>query len=370
VQFTLDAPNSSFPYQTSNTTYNAILLPRDYVLGTFTKSPTPTTGAFMMTSYTAGVGATYDANPNWWGGKAGVDGVDLKYYADDASANAALLGGQADMINQTTVTTGRALLNNSKVQLFKTRGSAHREIILAVNMNPALKDFRVRQALAMSLDRPGAIKTLWDGLADLGNDSPFAPVYPYTVKVPQRTKNIAKAKSLMAAAGYSKGFKLTLTTWQNQELPQLAQVFKQAVKQVGVDLSIQVETGTKYYGGKSSGGKFGLGDTPWLNTECNITDWGHRAVPNVFLSSAFQTGGIWNAAHYSNKTFDKASKAFVAALSLADKRKYASVMETTLLHDTPAIVPYFYEFLGAGVKSIKGYTVDPVGGIYVSKLTL
>ncbi len=370
VQFKLDGPNASFPFTTSNTTYNSILLPRDYKIGTFTSQPSPTTAGFVMTKYNPGVGATYERNPTWWGGTTPCDGVDLVYYADDAAANAALLGGQTDLISQTSIATGRPLLNNPNVQLFRTRGAAHREIVLAVNMNPNLKDYRVRQAIAYTLDRPSIVKKLWDGYADIGNDSPFAPVYPATVKLPQRKKNIPLAKKLMAQAGKEKGFKMKLTTWQQQELPNLATIVKQSVKQIGIDLSIDVQTGKKYYGGTYEGGKFGLGTTPWLNTEANITDWGNRSVPNVFLTASLETGGIWNASHWSNKSFDKAAKSFVRAISLADQRKYAAQIQKIMLHDTPVIYPYFYYFLGAGVKSIKGYTVDPVGGITVSRLSL
>jgi peptide/nickel transport system substrate-binding protein len=370
VQFTLDGPNASFPFATSNTTYNAILLPRDYKMGTFTTQPSPTTAGFMMTSYNPGVGATYDRNPGWWGGTTPMDGVDLTYYADDAAANAALLGGQTDLISQTSVATGRPLLNNPSVQLFRTRGAAHREIALAVDMNPDLRDYRVRQAIAYTLDRPAIVKKLWSGFADVGNESPFAPVYPSTVKMTQRAKNIPKAKQLMAQAGKSKGFKVKLTTWQQQELPNLAAIVKESVKQIGIDMSLEVQTGKKYFGGKYEGGKFGLGTTPWLNTECNITDWGHRAVPNVFLTASLMTGGIWNASHWKNKKFDKAAKSFIKAIALSDQRKYAAEIEKLMLHDTPVIYPYFYYFLGAGVKSIRGYSVDPVGGITVSRLSL
>ena len=45
--FYLQAPNASFPYLTSNTTYQAIILPANYQLGTFTKTP-QTTGAFNL----------------------------------------------------------------------------------------------------------------------------------------------------------------------------------------------------------------------------------------------------------------------------------------------------------------------------------
>ena len=100
---------------------------------------------------------------------------------------AGLLGGQIDLCNQVQFATGRAVFNNSKVQIFSTRGATHREICLRVNLKNPIKSNLVRQAMALTLDRPSIVKKLFNGFADIGNDSPFAPVYPSTNKsVPQR----------------------------------------------------------------------------------------------------------------------------------------------------------------------------------------
>ena len=56
------------------------------------------------------------------------DGVDVTYYADEAAMIAGLLGGQIDLINQVQFATGRAVFNNSNVQIFSTRGATHREV--------------------------------------------------------------------------------------------------------------------------------------------------------------------------------------------------------------------------------------------------
>ena len=104
-----------------------------------------------------------------------------------------------------TSADSRALFNNPNIQIWKHQGATHREIPMRVDQNAGvLKDKRVRQAIALTLDRPQIIKTLFNGIADLGNDSPFAPVYPSTVGPPgvaQRHKDIRKAKELIAAAG-------------------------------------------------------------------------------------------------------------------------------------------------------------------------
>ena len=58
------------------------------------------------------MGAEFDRNPNWWGGKALFDGVDFTYYADDAAVVAALLGGQIDLISQVNYSSDRALFGD------------------------------------------------------------------------------------------------------------------------------------------------------------------------------------------------------------------------------------------------------------------
>ena len=170
VVFYLDAPTAAFPYLCSNTTYQTIILPSTYKLGEFAKGGT-TTGGFRMTSYTPGVGAKFDRNPSWWGGKTPLDGVDVTYYSDAAAVTAALLGGQIDLISQVSFSDSRALFGNSKVQIISAKGTPHREISMLVSTAAAIKPFkdrRVRQALALTLDRPAIIKQLFQRLRGPG----------------------------------------------------------------------------------------------------------------------------------------------------------------------------------------------------------
>jgi peptide/nickel transport system substrate-binding protein len=370
VEFHLDTPTANFPYLTSSTTYQGILLPANYKLGTFEKTP-QTTGAFKLVAYNPGVSAKYDRNPSWWGGAVALDGIDVTYYSDDSAIISALLGGQIDLINQINFVTGRALFNNPNVQIFNARGATHRQVCMRVDAKNPLKDSRVRDAIALSLDRPAIVKTLFDKYADVGNDSNFAPLYPSTDKsVPQRHKDIPAAKKLMAQAGHPRGFKITLTTEKTGEIPQLAQIIQRSVKALGIEMTLNILTATAYFAGTQDGPPLGWGNTPWLNAPMNITDWGHRAVPNVVLNAAFHTKGVWNAAHYSNPKFDKLMTSFLGAIALKDQRKYEKQMQQILLHDTPVIVPYFYNFLGAGNKKVKGYKADAQGTVFLSHTSL
>jgi peptide/nickel transport system substrate-binding protein len=183
------------------------------------------------------------------------------------------------------------------------------------------------------------------------------------------------AKALMKQAGYEKGFDITLTTETTGEIPELAQIVKNSVKAIGINMNLVIESATAYFSGTSTGAPKGWGTTPWLNTPMNITDWGSRPVPNVYLVAALSTlsksgAGVWNAAHYSNPKFDALVKQFLAASTFAAQNKAAVSMQEILLHDTPVVFPYFYYYLAAGSKSVKGYVADPLGQIYLSKTSL
>ncbi len=370
VAFHLDSPTASFPYLPSSPTYQAIILPADYQLGTFTKTP-QATGAFKIASYTPGVGARYERYTGWWGGSSLLDGVDVTFYSDDSATVAGLLGGQLDLIGQVQFATGRALFKNPKAHIFAVKGATHRQVPMRVDAHNPLRDYRVRQAIALTLDRPAIIKTLFNDFADIGNDSPFARVYPSTDRsVPQRKKDVRKARQLMDAAGYPHGFSITLTTQKTQELPELAQLIQSSVRSIGIKMKLNILTSTAYFAGSQTGPPLGYGSTPWLNTPMNITDWGFRPVPNVYLTSGFVTKGVWNAAHYSNRRFDSLAKSYLSAIAVKDQRRYSKKMEEILLHDTPVIFPYFYDYLAAGSTHVKGYRADALGPVYLSKTSL
>ncbi len=238
----LDAPTPSFPYLVSSTTYQAVILPKGYQIGSYEKTKFPGTGPYKLQSYTPGVRATFVRNDAYWGGPQAFDQVVMTFYNDSQSQILALQGGQLDLIPQFGYQEGRPLFNNKALQVFRQKSSVHREIPMAVD-SAAWKDRRVRVAMALLLNRPSIIKTLFGGIASLGNDSPFAPnMLATNTSVPQRKQDVARAKALLQAAGVS-SLDTTLTTYRAYELPDLAVLVKNAAKLGGIDLTLDIQTG-------------------------------------------------------------------------------------------------------------------------------
>jgi len=243
--------------------------------------------------------------------------------------------------------------------------STHRELSMRTDLHPfTSKD--VRQAIAYTLDRPAILAALFKGYAEIGNDSPFAPVFRSTdTSVPQRAKNLTLAKQLLAKAGVPHGFSTPLLTETTQEMPHFAEVIKQSAAAIGVDISLTIETPTKYYGSAV------FGKSDWLDGEMSLVDYGARSVPNVLLAAPLQTinskagSGSWNAARFNNPTYDTLSKQYIAALDLSSQRRIAGQIQRLLLDETPVIYAYFYDFLTATAKNITGVYPTGIGHLFL-----
>jgi peptide/nickel transport system substrate-binding protein len=352
VAFHLQAPNNGFPDSVSEDNYNMVVVPKDSDPGKYEKT-FPGTGRFMMSSYTPNVGATYVRNPHYWGNKALPSKIDWTFYADEGPMAQALQAGSIDALGQFTVSTSPQLLTGG-FNVISVRGASHRQLSMRNDIGP-FKNKLVRQAIALTLDRPGILAALFKGQGTIGNDSPFAPSFAATNKtVPQRTKDIAKAKQLLAQAGVPNGFSTPLLTEKIQEIPQFAQIVKQSAAQIGVTINLTIEAQSKYYGDGV------VGKSDWLDGEMSLVDYGGRSVPNLYLAAPLQsintkTGqGAWNAARFNNPTYDKLSKQFIATVDHQSQVNLAGQIQRLLLDETPIIWAYFYNYLAATQKNVTG----------------
>ena len=361
VEFHLDAPNGNFPYIVSSDNYNAIIIPADYA-GDWEKTFIGT-GPFRLEKYTPKVGASFVRNPDYWGAKALPERIEFSLYPDIQPQILALQGGDVDIIRQVPVLAALPILNDPKLNVISIGSVAHQQMHMRTDQTP-FKDKRVRQALALTLDREKIVQGLLRGRAKIGNDSPFAALYPSSdPSVPQRKQDLATAKQLLEAAGMGSGFKVRLTTENWLEIPQYAQLVQSAAKQVGIDIELKIEDQGAYYGDAVPG------KSDWLDSTLGITDYGHRGVPNVYLSAPLLSSGSWNGAHFNNAEYDQLVKGYVGALDLDSQRAQAGKIQRLLLDETPIIFAYFYDYLAVTTKTVAGVDLTAMSQIFLDKTT-
>ncbi len=359
VTFNLVTANGNFPYLVSVFNAQTLITPVAFTTGTTLDQKPNGTGAWKLTKYNQASGATFARNDAWWGTSTPLDTVEWIYFDATGPMVTAYQGGQVDVIIQFDILSGKSLLDDPNFNSVALQAALHRQIWMRTDKGQFV-DKRVRQALALTFDRPALIQTLFQGKADLGNDHVIAPVYPYfDPSVPQRAQNIDMAKQLLSDAGAT-GLSATLHCGQILEIPDLATLLKSQAEQAGINLTVAVESLDTFYGAQWC--PAAPADPPCSGSaELGIVDYGHRATPDVYLNSALSTKGVWNASQYSSAAYDAAFKEFQTSVGVDAQKTACGKIETILNDDVPIGVPYFYNFLSGSSKQFTGFYSSGLG---------
>ena len=367
VTMNLVSANGNFPYLVSVFNAQSLITPAAYVQGTLLDKSPNGTGAWKIVegSYDIASGVKFVRNDAWWGGKTPLDGTEFTFFDDTASMVTAYQGGQIDALVQFDVLSGAPLFNDANFTVVDTPTTNHRQIWMHTDSG-TFADPKVRQAFALSIDRPALIQQLFKGKGVPANDHVIWQFYPYfSDTVPQRTQDIAKAKQLLSDAG-KPAVSATLQYGRLNEIPDLAVLIQSQAAAAGFTITPAGQDNGPFY------------DAQWCNTtkptdppcggnaEFGIVDYGHRASPDVFLNSAYKTHGVWNASHYSNPAFDAAFTEFQSAVGVDAQKAACAKIEQISVDDTPIAIPYFYNYLSGNSKKFTGVYTCALGQMFVS----
>jgi peptide/nickel transport system substrate-binding protein len=357
VKFMLGGPNGAFPFFTSSDNYNAAILPaawwQSYAEGNYEQTFAGT-GPWINESFEQGVSAVYTKNPNYWGDNGNqADRLEITFYGDEAAAVTAFQEGRIDVIPHISFFGGQALIDDPDAVKQSIGSAQHRQIHMATDVEP-FTDPRVRQAMALMLNRQALVDGLLGGFGSVGNDHPFWVNYPATNPdaTAQREQDLAAAQSLLDAAGYADGFEVTLHGLTELEMPDLGALVQGFAGQLNnVVLNLQFDDAGTYY------------DQYWLDSPIGITNYGHRGVPNVFLGAPLRSDGTWNAAHWQNTDYDALNDAYVAAPDLDTQRQLAGQIQQLLHEETPIVFPYFLDHISVHQGNFAGLEVTAMGHV-------
>lgn len=352
VVFTLLGANGNFPYLVSVFNAQTLITPKAYTAGTTLDKVPAGTGAWKLTKYDPNTGASFVRNEDWWGGKTPLDGLEFIFFDATGPMVTAYQGDQVDAIIQFDILSGKTLLDDPNFTAIVAPAALHRQIWMRTDKGQ-FADKRVRQALALTFDRPALIAQLFQGKAQLGNDHPIWEGYPYfDPSVPQRVQDIDKAKALLADAGVS-NLTATLHAGQLLEIPDLATLLKSQAAPAGITLNVAVESLDTFYGAQWCPAD--PKDPPCSGAaELGIVDYGHRGTPDVYLNAALKSKGIWNSSQYGSAAFDEAFKGFQTAVGVDAQKAASKNMEAILVEDSPIGLPYFYNYLAGNSKKFNG----------------
>ena len=231
VAITISEPSNEFiSYMTT------AILPADY-----DKQDTAPvgTGPFKFVSRTAQDSVVLEKFDGYWGTPAQLDKVTLKIIENADSLMMSLQIGAIDLCAHLTSTQVAQLGENFDV----AEGTMN--LVQALYLNNAEKPFddvRVRQALCYAVDKQEIIDLAFDGYGSPIGSSMYPAFGKYfdDSLTNYYTKDVEKAKALLAEAGYPGGFDMTITVPSNYK-PHMdtAEVLVQQLAQIGVNAAIE-----------------------------------------------------------------------------------------------------------------------------------
>ena len=372
AKFTLIEANGNFPVLVSIFNAQALIAPADYTSGTTLNERPAGTGAWILDDFDVSTfTAKYVRNPNWWGGTTPLDSIELRGFADIGTAVTAMSSGEVDGIQQFSVIGGEGLLDNDSFVTLEPPASNHRQLWFNVAQGQFSGDEArlVRQAFAWCWDRDQMVQTLFNGRGKIGNDHPILdslPFYDASI-VEQRSRDIDKAKALLAEAGVD-SVTASIESGDLQEIPDLAEIMKQNAAEAGIDLTVNVQSNSTFYGDAwCPGASESDPNLPCDNSaEFGIVDYGHRPIPDIFLGSALASGGVWNSSNYANPEFDAKLSEYRTAVDVEGQRSAISSIQEIIWTDVPASYPYFFSFLSGHDSSVSNVQVTSLGHMILS----
>jgi peptide/nickel transport system substrate-binding protein len=303
------------------------------------------TGAFALETLTPGqLKTVFKANPHYW--RAGLPKspcIELFGITEPVARVAAIQSGNTDVVTVVDPSTVPTLKSDPTITLTQAKGGSALTIGMFIDTAP-FTDVRVRQALKLVIDRQALVDTALLGFGIPGNDNPILPNSPdaYTTAVPQR--DVAKAKALLAEAGYPDGLTLDLQT--SELYPgqmQMTQAYQQMAAEAGVKVNLIVSPAGEYW------------DNVWLKQPFAISNWGMRPTA-IALAVAYRKDAKWNETHWFRDDYDALLDKAAQTLDPAARRKLYQEAQRMIAEEGGVIIPVFSATVAATRQGCSGYT--------------
>jgi len=197
------------------------------------------TGPFRFVEWRRGDSVVLERNPDYWGPAPRIARVIFKFIADPTAAFAAVKAGDLDAFPNFPAPENLAELK-ADPRFRVVVGSTEGETILALNnARPPFNDVRVRRAISHALDRQAIIEGAMFGYAKpIG--SHFPPQSPdYVDLTGLYPHDAAKARALLAEAGYPNGFVVTLKLPPPSYARRSGEIIAAQLAQIGVRAKIE-----------------------------------------------------------------------------------------------------------------------------------
>jgi peptide/nickel transport system substrate-binding protein len=339
ITFSLKTLNANFLLNLAR--QGSVIYPREAV--ETLKSAPIGTGPFRFEEWVRGDRIVLVKNPEYHGkGLPRLDRVTFRFITDPNAVLAALKAGDVDAsLFGLGAEHVQELSRDARFAIVV--GDTTNDVILAMNnARKPFSDVRVRRAVTHAINKPDVLKGAMFGMGKILGTN-VDPLNPYYVDMSGAAPyDQARARKLMAEAGYPNGFDAVLrVSPQYQYTVRTGEILVDQLRKVGVSVRLeQIEWGQWL-------------SRVWKEAEYDLTIIGHAES--------------WDIANYANPKYyfrydspkfqELFSKSEVTLDDKARRELYAQ-MQRMLVEDAPAVWLYMYPRLAVTKKGVQGLWKD------------
>ncbi len=293
------------------------------------------TGPFKFVEWVHGDHLTMVRNDDYWGGKPYLDQIVVKTVKEDSARVMMLQSGDAHLIVRIPSEDIPRLEKDPNLKLDSTE--TLRCLYLQVNCaKKPFTDVRIRQAIAHAIDKESIVKNIYQGRALVAQNI-VAPLTTGYIPIKGLSYDPARAKKLLADAGYPNGLKAKFWTPQGRYPKdfEMAQAIQQQLKKVGIDCTLDTMEWAAYLTATRKPAETN-------DSELFILGWAPSSAEARWVLYPLFATEQWvpqgnNRSFYSNKEFDELVNKFTRATTKADMDKYLKGAQEILAREVPVI---------------------------------
>ncbi len=318
------------------------------------------TGPFTFISYQRDVNMKFEKFKDYWQkGLPYLDKVEMLFVADQTTSLLAFKSGAAEMMRSLTIASANDLKRDGSSIIVETPGNSVFIAFSSKNLDSPFSKLKVRQALIHAVDSKALAQGIGGGYY-LPSNQVFPPWnwgsnanikgYPY---------NPAKAKQLLAEAGYPNGFKTSIYMQTGRDQPDMVVAVQAYLKAVGVEAEIKAQTAPAIAAMMSNTGWEGLMVGQMLSLiggDPGATMQGMGFVTRgTYFYSVMRTDDTINLLNQANSITDRHKReSFLKEMSRLIIDEYALILPIYYTQSLTAVQPYVRDI---GIEEF-GYTYD------------
>ena len=316
------------------------------------------TGPFVLKSYTKDAVIRYDANPSYWGPKPKVERLIYAITPDPSVRMQKVKANECQIALSPKPSDVMQAKDEKSLAVVQTPAFMTAFVALNTQHKP-LDDERVRQAINMAFDRATYLKVVFDNTA-----APAVNPYPtntwsYDKAIAAYPYDPAKAKTLLAQAGYPNGFSTTI--WLRPQGSVLNPKPKAGAELLQADLAkigVKAEVKVIEWGELIKQAKQGQHDMLFMG-------WaGDNGDPDNYLTPLFSCNGVKSGINFARYCDPKLDKLIADGRATADQTARSKDYEAAqkIIHDEALWIPLGYPTASAITRSsVTGYKVSAFG---------